>query len=318
MLAPDTVMLAQTASQMPSEQFRCIGPWTIEDPSEKDLQLVRTAVQRGVCRYVVFCHENKNADAALGEGGGETYCLKGFASAYQKLSMAKWEDAMGPKLQVVLPASGVCDVSACITHCKAPRKGVSEVEEFGVYDARKVQQVTPCKRKGGMMMDHTPPPPKWQDELWQNAKGVRVTVVDDTKASYVTDRYSYLVDMHVSGRACVIPPVLQQKGEIWNYIFSEPPRQVYMFSMETPLTLRSLIIEPVTELSKGILHIAKPAPGACTRFIKDAQVIILSNNVGDVRDGWKVWKVDKNNLVARDAHSQKGKKPTHADDENSD
>lgn len=145
---------------MPVQQYQVIGPWTINNPTEDDFQHVRNAVTDGHCKYLVFCHENKDRE-------GHTYHLQGFSSSAKKAySIKKWHDILGPRFALDPKFSGVHNQPACIQYCKGiqdcqPKEGSGEVEEFGelkpgartdIHDA--VAAVTSGKRTYDAIIEH--------------------------------------------------------------------------------------------------------------------------------------------------------------------
>lgn len=116
--------------EMPVPKYRCIGPWTINNPTDEDFGYVRNAVNNGFCKYVVFCHENKDRE-------GHTYHLQGFSSSSKgPYSMKKWHEILGPRFALDKDFKGVGHEPACIAYCKGmkdgkPKEGSGEVEEFG-------------------------------------------------------------------------------------------------------------------------------------------------------------------------------------------
>jgi len=125
---------------MPSAQYRHIGPWTINNPTEDDFTKVRSAVENGYCKYVVFCHENKDRE-------GYTYHLQGYAQAKTggNYTMKKWHEVLGARFATGHKPNPN-DVEATINYCKGLQKnketgkleqkeGSAEVEEFGAPNA---------------------------------------------------------------------------------------------------------------------------------------------------------------------------------------
>lgn len=303
---------------MSANRYRCIGPWTIENPSEHDLQLVRTAVQRGICRYVVFCHENNNVQEE--EEQETTFCIRGFASAYKQLNMVTWMDTMGPKLSLASYVVSSDNIPACIMYCKGldvsgtePRAGVGKVEEFGVYDNRKAR-TTLCKRKE--MEDDAPTtmPTTWQDDLWRmvGSHTSRVTVVVVEKRGPLENWQAmkeFAMDLHEAGTVCLVPPeaCCTNKDEIMHHILSMPPSDMYLFikgklsGYEVVVTyddrglaigsdtVQSAIPAAVSQLEGGIAY-AKGAPPM--RLVRQAKMVILTSNLGEkLPRGWQICRL---------------------------
>jgi hypothetical protein len=113
-------------------RHRHIGPWTINNPTEDDFTKVRTAVENGDCKYLVFCHET-------GESG--TYHLQGYAQATKAYTMKRWHKVLGERFATHKRVSPD-DVEAAIQYCKGQqmnpdtgeyekKEGSGEFEEFG-------------------------------------------------------------------------------------------------------------------------------------------------------------------------------------------
>lgn len=130
---------------MPCKKYQTIGPWTINNPTENDFSHVRTAVADGYCKYVVFCHENKDRE-------GHTYHLQGYASGHKPYSIRKWHEVLGPRFSVAPDFNGVYDHPACIAYCKGIKDGQSkdgsgEVEEFGSLNQGKRNDIEEAVKK---------------------------------------------------------------------------------------------------------------------------------------------------------------------------
>lgn len=128
----------------------------MNNPTAADLEAARTAVLRGQCTYVVFCHE---------VGASGTRHLQGFASAGgNKLTMSAWHKAIGNRFALPQGWSFVKSIPDCIQYCKGferklneegvwdgksyeKKAGSEEYEEYGTYQPGKRTDMLVLKRK---------------------------------------------------------------------------------------------------------------------------------------------------------------------------
>ena len=294
---------------MPVEQFRWIGPWTIEAPDDNDFELVRTAVERGVCKYVVFNRQ------AVGEtSDGDIVCrIEGFASACMMKSMAAWRGMLGPRLTLSLNPIGAEQLIARITNWRAiVAKGATGwVEEYGTYDLSNLNK--PVSK----IEDVPPPVLSWQQQLFTicledtDADRVHVHVVVDG-ASYKTTRTDFMLDVHQGQfripkgsslgaqtvHGCLIPPACQTKDDVFNYMIATPDvYDVYLFSNpQHTLTSKTPLYAMIDEIATGIVYTNRPP--LQFKVFRGRKVIILTGLVDDnLNPTWNVWKVDDGKLV---------------------
>lgn len=138
---------------MPVPQYQVIGPWTVNNYTDDDLDHVRSAVRRGTCRYVVFCHE---------VGAEGTRHLQGFASAFKKHSLKAWHQILGPRFALAPDFFGVKSIPDCIQYCKGfereledgvwtgkykKKAGSGDFEEYGSYNPGKREDLLCIKRR---------------------------------------------------------------------------------------------------------------------------------------------------------------------------
>lgn len=143
------------SGSMPVARYQVIGPWTVNNPTELDLEYARTAVLKGLARYVLFCHE---------VGANGTPHLQGFASAYEKKSIRAWHQIIGPRFALAPGFSGVHSIPDCIQYCKGferklddegqwdgksyqKKEGSGEFEEYGTYEPGKRTDLLRIKRR---------------------------------------------------------------------------------------------------------------------------------------------------------------------------
>jgi hypothetical protein len=142
-----------------SSSYQWLGTWTIENPTEQELESLRTAVDRGVAKYMVFCH-------AVNAGDG-TPRIEGFAISPKKMSVKNWRKVLGNRFTLPEGFTGVRDMDETIARCKGldrepageklPWKrqrynymkwdGAGECEEYGKYE-KPVKKRYPWKGAG--------------------------------------------------------------------------------------------------------------------------------------------------------------------------
>lgn len=113
---------------MPAKQFRSAGPMTLNNFTSEELQHLRqvTSVKDTKIKYIVWIQE---------QGSEGTPHLQIYAQAFEKLSVAAWHKALGPRIANIVPTE---NPPVAIQYCKGykdgqpkPGSNLDSVEEYG-------------------------------------------------------------------------------------------------------------------------------------------------------------------------------------------